>query len=131
LGQLQQSTACAFVNRKLQSAGDGTLGRACSSFQILLSMTQHCAFFLTSLKIPCCVCRPDYDFGQAPMIINAFKKDKKPNNGNNKYKSCKKTVVAGQKSGWVWSLNAANGKVCVHLQLQIILLDLKILSLKV
>jgi hypothetical protein len=47
--------------------------------------------------------RPDYDFGQAPMITRACKKDDK--------KNCKKIVVAGQKSGWVWSLRADNGKV--------------------
>jgi hypothetical protein len=72
------------------------------------------------LKLYYISCRPDYDFGQAPMIITACKnaatctggdkKAGKPSDG-----SCKKTVVAGQKSGLVWSLFAENGTVSAGL----------------
>lgn len=41
---------------------------------------------------------PDYDFAQAPMIITAKINKKKTT-----------LVVAGQKSGWVWAVNADNG----------------------
>lgn len=43
---------------------------------------------------------PDYDFAQAPMLVNACKSG-----------SCKQLVVAGQKSGWLWALQPDIGRV--------------------
>eukprot|EP00882_Tetradesmus_deserticola_P022580 GHRQ01024505.1.p1 GENE.GHRQ01024505.1~~GHRQ01024505.1.p1 ORF type:complete len:423 (+),score=154.23 GHRQ01024505.1:137-1405(+) len=48
---------------------------------------------------------PDYDFAQAPMLVSTCK------NG-----VCKKLVVAGQKSGWVWALKPEDGSVDWSLQ---------------
>jgi hypothetical protein len=72
------------------------------------------------LRLPCYIffvfyntyllCRPDYDFGQAPIIMNTCKPAPAgPSRPGSTI--CKKTVVAGQKSGFVWSLHADNGTV--------------------
>lgn len=43
---------------------------------------------------------PDYDFGQAPMLVNACRRG-----------TCRQLVVAGQKSGWVWALDPQQGNI--------------------
>lgn len=56
----------------------------------------------------CCglwFCSPGYDFAQAPMLVTSCKG-----------KTCKTRVVAGQKSGWLWSLIPETGDVDWALQ---------------